>query len=316
VATGNPGVGAGTMLLGQGIAQRNVLKYSRTQEASADQAGMKFLDATHQSSRGMLEFFQKLEGQEFLLANNQDPYLQTHPLTTDRIDSVQQHVDTSPYSAAKDSPQLMAMHQRMLAKLKGFLWPLDQTLQAYPKTDLSQPARYARAIALFRVSRLKESLALMDSLLQDAPDDPFYLEQKGQILFQNGRLAEALPLYQRAADLRPREPLLRQELGQVQIETEDPRYVKPAVANLQFAAQMQSNDPDVWRLLAIAYGRDDQLGMSALAQAQEAMARGNKKEARLQARRALKTLPSGSTGWQQANDLISAVGDPDDDDEN
>ena len=316
VATGNAGVGAGALTLGQGIAQRNILKYSRTQEASADQAGMKFLDETHQSSRGMLQFFEKLEGQEFLLANNQDPYLQTHPLTRDRIEAVQQHVDTSPYSNVKDSPALMEMHQRMLAKLKGFLWPLDQVLMTYPNTDTSQPARYARAIAYFRVSRLKESLAQMDSLLKESPNDPFYLEQKGQIMFQAGRLADALPLYQRAAELRPREPLLRQELGQVEIETEDQRYVKPAIANLEFAAQMQSNDPEVWRLLAIAYGRDGQLAMSALAQAEEAHASGDKREARLQARRALKGLPSGSPGWLRANDIISAVGGPDGDDDN
>ena len=315
VATGNAGVGAGTMMMGQNIAQRNVLQYSRTQEASADQAGMKFLDATHQSSRGMLEFFEKLEGQEFLLSTNQDPYVQTHPLTRDRIDSVAQHVGKSPYSDAKDSPTLIEMHQRMLAKLKGFLWPLDQVMQAYPKTDTSQPARYARAIALFRVSRLKESLILMDSLLQESPDDAFYLEQKGQILFQNGRLAEALPLYQRAVELKPREALLRQELGQVQLETEDQRYVKPAVANLEFAAGMQANDPDVWRLLAIAYGRDNQLAMSALAQAEEAMAAGQKKEARLQARRALKGLPSGSPGWQRANDIVGAAGGPNGEDD-
>jgi len=315
IATGNAGVGAGTMMLGQGMAMRNVLKYSRTQEASADQAGMGFLDDTHQSSRGMLEFFDKLESQMLLNTGSQDPYLQTHPLTRDRIDSVQQHVDHSAYSDAKDSPTLIEAHQRMLAKLKGYLWPLDQVMLAYPKTDTSQPARYARAIAMFRVSRMKESLILMDSLLQESPDDPFYLEQKGQILFQNGRLAEAVPLYSRAVEIRPREALLRQELGQVELETEDQRYVKPAIANLEFAASMQSNDPEVWRLLAIAYGRDDQIAMSALAQAQEAMAAGNKKEARLQARRAIKGLPSGSRGWLQANDIISAAGGPDGDDD-
>ncbi len=263
----------------------------------------------------MLEFFEKLESQMLLNTGSQDPYLQTHPLTQDRINSVQEHVDHSPYSDAKDSPELLERHRRMLAKLKGYLWPLDQVMLAYPKTDTSQPARYARAIAMFRVSRMKEALILMDSLLQESPDDPFYLEQKGQILFENGRLAEAVPLYARAVEILPREALLRQELGQVELETEDQRYVKPAIVNLEFAASMQSNDPEVWRLLAIAYGRDDQIAMSALAQAQEAMAAGNKKEARLQARRALKGLPSGSRGWLQANDIISAAGGPDGDDD-
>ncbi|GAB2174915.1 M48 family metalloprotease [Dongia sp. agr-C8] len=308
IATGNPGVGAGTMVLGQGMALRDVLKYSRTQEASADQAGMKFLDETHQSSRGMLQFFEKLEDQISLNTERQDPYLQTHPLTRDRVDSVQAHVDQSPYSDAHDSPQLVERHQRMLAKLKGFLWPLNQVMLAYPPSDTSQPARYARAIAFFRVSRMNDALTLMDSLLKESPDDAFYIEQKAQILFQNGRVADAVQLYHRAVELQPREALLRQELGQAELETEDPRYVKPAIQNLEFAAAMQAKDPEVWRLLAIAYGRDDNVPMSALAQAQEAMARGDKKEARAWARHALKGLPAGSRGALQADDIISATG--------
>jgi predicted Zn-dependent protease len=313
IATGNGGVGMGAMALGQSIATRDLLKYSRVQEASADQAGMKFLDETHQSARGMLEFFQKLEGEEFLLVGNQDPYIQTHPLTRDRVDSVAQHVSTSPWSDVKDSAELVEMHQRMLAKLKGFLWPLDRVLQVYPLADTSVPARYARSIAYFRVSRLKEALTQIDSLIQERPGDAFFLEQKGQFLFQNGRLADALPLYQQAAELKPREALIRQELGWVQLETEQPQYVKPAVANLEFASRMESNDPTTWQLLAVAYGRDGQLAMSALAQAEESMASGDKKEARLQARRAIKGLPSGSAGWLRANDIVSAAGGPNDD---
>jgi predicted Zn-dependent protease len=311
IASGNGGLGMGVGSLGQGMAQRSLLAYSRIQEASADQAGMRFLDATHQSSRGLLQFFQKLEGEEFLLPGNQDPYLQTHPLTQDRIDSVQQHVDQSPYSNVKDSPAMMLLHQRMLAKLRGFIWPLDRVMLTYPETDQSVPARYARAIALFRVSRVREAMLLMIGLLKESPNDPFFLEQAGQILFQNGRLADALPLYQRAAEVRPKEPLLRLELGQVQIEMEQQQYVKPAIANLEFATRAESNYPFGWHLLAIAYGRDNQLGMSALAQAEEALAKGNRKEARLQARKALKEkdLKEGTPGWLRANDIESSTGD-------
>jgi predicted Zn-dependent protease len=149
--------------------------------------------------------------------------------------------------------------------------------------------------------------------LREAPDDPFFLEQKGQFLFDNGRAVEALPLYQRAVDLKPDEALLRQELGWVQLETEDQKYVKPAIANLEYATQMESNNPSSWQLLAVAYGRDGQFPMSALAQAEQAMADGDKKEARLQARRALKGMPTGSPGWLRANDIVSAAGSEKDD---
>jgi predicted Zn-dependent protease len=153
-------------------------------------------------------------------------------------------------------------------------------------------------------------MLIMIGLLKESPNDPFFLEQAGQILFQNGRLADALPLYQRAAEIRPKEPLLRLELGQVQIETEQDQYLKPAIANLEFATRAESNDPFGWHLLAIAYGRNNQLDMSALAQAEEALAKGNHKEARLQARKALKGLKDGSPAWLRASDIVSSTGGP------
>jgi len=59
--------------------------------------------------------------------------------------------------------------------------------------------------------------------------------------------------------------------------------LKPAITNLEFATQIESNNPFGWQLLAIAYGRNNQIGVSDLAQAERAMANGNKREARTQA---------------------------------
>jgi predicted Zn-dependent protease len=305
VASGQGGAVAAGATLGSEIAKRNLLKYSRTQEAAADQAGMGFLDATKQSSRGMLEFFEKLEGQEFLLGQNQDPYLLTHPLTTDRINSVQQHVDNSPYSDVKDTPKNAVLHERMVAKLKGYIWPLTRVEQEFPKSDKSVGARYARAIALYRVSRMPEALELMDSLLLDMPNDPFFLEQKAQILFENGKLAEALPLYKQAFDERPREPLLGLELAQVEIELEQPALTKQAIEHLETVITIEPRNARAWYFLSVAYGRNGDLPMSALAQAEQAMAQGNSDEAWAQAKRAIEGMKAGSPGWLKANDIIS-----------
>jgi predicted Zn-dependent protease len=312
IATGNGGVGMGTALLGQNINQRTFLQYSRTQEASADQAALKFLDATHQSARGLLDFFRILEGEMALFGGNQDPYLATHPLVPERIEAVQAHVDTSPYSDAKEPAELDVMHDRMVAKLEGYLRPLDRVLHDYPITDNSIPARYARAIALFRVSRFQESLAIMDSMLKDEPNDPFFLEQKGQILFQSGHVKEALPYYQKALAIKPAEPLLRQETAQVMIETEDPAYLKDAIGDLNEAVRMEPNEPMYWHLMAVAQGRAGNLPEATLAQAEEQVALGNKKEAKFFANKAMDGLPMGSPSWQRAQDILGISENNDD----
>ncbi|WP_374650485.1 M48 family metalloprotease [Dongia sp.] len=305
VASGDGGAMVAGATLGSEIAKRNLLKYSRTQESAADHAGMSYLDATKQSSRGMLEFFEKLEGQEFLLGQNQDPYLRTHPLTTDRIDTVRAHVDNSPLSDAKDPPEDLARHERMVGKLKGYIWPLSRVEQEYPASDQSIGARYARAIALFRVSRMQEALREMDSLLADVPNDPFFQEQKAQILFENGKLAEALPLYTAAYNQLPDEPLLGLELAHVEIELEQPELTKSAIRHLEGVTTIEPRNARAWEFLAIAYGRDDNLPMAALAQAEHAMAIGDSEEAWAWAKRALEGLEAGSPGWLKANDIIA-----------
>lgn len=312
VASGNGGAGIGAATLGQSIAQRDLLQYSQAQEGSADQAAFRLLNATQQSPKGLVDFFRMLSRQEALSTLNQDPYLRTHPLTTTRIDAAEAALAKSPYADRKDPPELMIRHQRMLAKLNGYLKPLGRVLQMYPEKDLSVPARYARAIAYFRVSRTEEALASMDSLLKEAPDDPFFLEQKAQILFDRGRIAEALPLYQQSLDLASDEPLIRLELAEAQVESGDPGLLKPALDNLNGVVQFESKNAHAFRLLATAYGRAGDEPMATLSLAEEALARGKNKLAKQYADRALDGLKVGSPGYLKAQDIQFAADQGDD----
>jgi predicted Zn-dependent protease len=324
VASGNAGAGIGVGSLGQSIAQRNLLQYSQAQEGAADQAAYSLLERTHQSPQGMVDFFKVLARQEALSSINQDPYLRTHPLTVNRIDASEAALARSPYANEKDSPEMMMRHERMLAKLNGYLLPGGQVMNLYPEKDTSVPARYARAIAFYRASRLPEALALMDSLLKESPEDPFFIEQKAQILYENGRVADALPLYQQALDLAPAEPLIRQELATAQIQMAedaesrglpvDPALLQSATANLNEVVRLEPKNPTAYRQLAIAYGRAGNMPMANLSQAEERLSRGKNKEAKAFAERALGALPEGSPGWLRAQDIQFAADQAEEDD--
>src|SRR5690606_31145333 len=108
--------------------------------------------------RGLLEFFDLLGGQELLLSGRQDPYLRTHPLTSERTDFVRHHVAQSPFSDAPEPDRFVTDFKRMRAKLVGFLRPLNRVLQDYPESDDSLAARYARAIAYYRAGNLDNAL--------------------------------------------------------------------------------------------------------------------------------------------------------------
>jgi predicted Zn-dependent protease len=301
---GHGNAGPGGIMAGASVGQRAFLQYSITQEASADAAALRFLDRTHQSARGLLQFFQILQQEEFLTAVHQDPYLQTHPLTDERVTTMQNHVEHSPYSEAKDPPDWQRLHNLMKAKLGAFLSSPPDALAQWKKDDNSEPARYARAIAYYRIPDLKNALPLIDGLIQDFPTDPYYQELKGQMLFENGRIAEAVGPYERTVQMRPDEPLFNIELAQVQLETNDPKLVAKAKDELTVAVRMESDNADAWRFLAVAYGRSGDMGMAALALAEQNMAQGNYREAGLQADRAQKILPAGPQR-QRAQDLAA-----------
>src|SRR5215470_12982598 len=119
--------GGAAMLPAEGVAQRALMQYSVTQEASADHAAMTFLDTAGQSARGLLQFFQILQGEEMLAGIREDPYLRTHPLTLQRIEYVRNHVEHSRFSNVPDSAANIELLKRIKVKLGAFTSPPSTT---------------------------------------------------------------------------------------------------------------------------------------------------------------------------------------------
>ena len=300
---------AGAAILGSGsaIAQQSFFRYTRSQEQAADQAAVGYLEAVGRSAEGMLEIFYKLEDQELLVAERQDPYVRSHPLTRDRIRFVRNFVETSKYSSrTSDEAELLA-HRRMVAKLYAFLNSPGRTLRAYRENDSSLSARYARAIAYHRIPDLERAIGEIDGLLRDYPDDPWFQELKGQILFENGHVALSIAPYEKAVALRPDEALLRLGLARTQIEMNEPGFTKKAIKNLAAAARAEPNYAPHWHFLGIAYGRDQQLAQSSLALAEATLLRGEFAEAKYHAEKAKRGLATGSPAYLRAEDISMAA---------
>ena len=303
IATGRGDAGAAIISGGQGAAVSSLLAYTRGQEAAADQAAIKLLEATGHSPRGLLEFFEILGDQEALLSSRQDPYLRTHPLTQDRIASLRAAVANSRYADAPAPANLVTMHERMRAKLFGYLTP-EKALRKYgDNDDVSLPGRYARAIAYHERGETQAALEEVDSLIEEMPDDPYFHELKGDILFQSGRVAEAKPEYERAVEILPEAPLIRRALAHVQMEMNQPEMDKAALEHLKFVTQREPRNVTGWRLLAGVQGRLGDKGMSTLSQAEAALAMNNPRDAKGFAKRALELLPEYSPGWLRAQDI-------------
>jgi len=304
---GNPAAGAAIAAGGTHIGTRNLLTFSRTQESAADQAALRYLEATGQSAKGLADFLKVLVDQELLSTSNQDPYVRTHPLSQRRIDTINSHLAKSRYTNVPTSEDFRIRHSRMKAKLSAFIQSTVRTLRQYPASDTSVEARYARAVAYYKRPQLEKALPLIDGLIEEFPNDPFFHELRGQMLFENGRSAEALPSYERASRLLPSSALLKGDLARVQLENGAPELIAKSIGNFRVALDREPRNSFYWRQLGIAYGKLGRVGESSRALAEEALLKRRHADAVRLAERAKRSLPEGSPDWIRAEDIIATA---------
>jgi predicted Zn-dependent protease len=302
IASGNPQAGAAVISGGQHIATRSVLSFTRAQEGAADAAGMRFLDQSRLSSRGLEEFLEKLQAQEGSSTSREVEYARTHPLTQDRIDAVKSHVKDSTYVNAKPAAQIAEAHARIKAKLLGYLQP-EAALLRYGDKDARVSARYARAIAYYQKSEMIPALNILDGLMKEEPNNPYFMELKGQILFESGRVKEAEAPYRKAVEITDA-GLLHAAYGHVLLEMKDSTRLDEAIRHLELSLKTEPHEPATWRFLATAWGEKKSEGMVAYCLAEEALAQAQNDGARQWAERALKLLPKGSPYALRSQDII------------
>jgi predicted Zn-dependent protease len=298
-------IGAATLYAPQALAMNSLLAYQRTQEESADRAGVRFLTMSGQSAKGMYDTFKRFADESLYSSQGSNPYMQNHPAPEERMAALAELVKT-PYWSKKDPPELQFRHDMMRAKLYGFVERPDVVLRHYPFTDNSLPARYARAISAYRFGdNSRSALAQIDSLIQSMPNNPYFFELKGQALLEGAHPLEAIPPLRRAVELAPSPALIQILLAQALVATNDPKLSDEAIPLLHAALLKEPETGDAYTTLAMAYGRDNDLADADLASAQAAFARGDNKTARELAERAKQRFPIGSPGWVRADDIVA-----------
>ncbi|HEX8568841.1 MAG TPA: M48 family metalloprotease [Caulobacteraceae bacterium] len=310
---GQPGAGAALMASSGQFGTLGALGYSRVQEGAADQAGATYLEKAGQSGKGLVEFFNSYRYQEVFSEARRYAYFRSHPLSADRIGRLQSRVSKSPHHSVADSPEAIAKHALMKAKLEAFLNPAQQTFVKYKEKDTSFPARYARAIAYYRGSEPDKALKAVDALLQEQPANPYLWELKGQILFENGRVKEAEAPHRKSVELKPTASLLRVNLAQTLLAIDTKARGDEAIAELDRALLLENDNSFAWRLLSQAYDAKGDDGRARLAAAEAHFALRDEEQARIFAMRAREKLEKGSPQWRRATDIVLAS-DPSKDD--
>lgn len=301
------GAGQGVLMGGSEIVMRSLLAERRSQESAADQAGLKYLLATKQSGRGMLETFERFAQQEYISDAHKDQFARSHPVATDRLARLRELVQSSPYFGQKDPPELQLRHDLMRAKLAGYLDRPAVVFNRYPASDNSLPARYARAIAKFfqgGKGGLEAALADIEGLIRDRPDYPYFHEVKGDILVRSGKLAEAIAPLRKAMQGAESPNLIRVELAGA-LQSQGGEAAITESVELLRRSLIEDQNPRAYRLLATAYYKQSKLPEADAATAQAYFLEGDLRQAQIFAKRAQLKLKPGTPEWIKADDILN-----------
>ncbi|MEH2509158.1 putative Zn-dependent protease [Nitrobacteraceae bacterium AZCC 1564] len=302
---GAGGAGAAAVAAPQSAIMRTMLSYQRQQEENADKAGVKFLNATGQSAKGMYETFRRFSEQSLFASRGADPYYMSHPMPAERVRALEGLAKTSPYWDKKDDAALQLRHDMMRAKVSGFMERADTVYRRYPASNTSLPARYARAIATYRHGDLRSALAQIDDLIHTQPNNPYFYELKGQALLEGAKPNEAIAPLRKAVQLSNNNPLIEMLLGQALVASENKAYADDAITMLRNALAREPEAANGYTQLAMAYGRKGNYAEADLASAQAAYLRGDQKTARDLASRAKTRFAIGTPGWVKADDIVN-----------
>lgn len=297
--------GAAATTMGPGIAARTLLAYRREQEIAADRAALGYLSRTGQSASGMVTTFRRFASEQLIRKQYADPYLQSHPLASERLAQLERTAAEAPGWDAGDPPRLQLRHDLMRAKLAGFLGSPESVAQRYPAADRSLPAAHARAIRSYRSGDIQAAIAGVNALIKAVPSYAYFPELKGQILLESGRARDAVAPLREAVSLAPRAGLVRILLGQALLATDDPALLGEAVANLRTGLDAEPFAAAGHRHLAIALQKQGRVADAELAIAEGLLIEGDVDAARGFARRAQAKLTAGTPAWLQADDIIN-----------
>ena len=298
--------GMGIIAAGQQAALGSFLAFNRDQEASTDLAGARYLSGAGISGKGMIKFFERLRGNEIRAGYSQadeSAYGRTHPLTGDRIQVLRSLLEEDRAWNAEPDPDLQERFVRARAKLFGYLSEPHRTLAVYPPRDTSVPARYARAYAYHKDARVDLALAETDALLAREPDNPWFLELKGQVLLESGRPRDALVPLRRATELTRAHPLIAGMLGHALIATEDRANYAEAENVLRASVQRDRYNPFAWYQLGVVYEARGDIPRARLASAEQQVMNRLYPQALANAQAAEAYLPYGSPDWIRAQDV-------------
>ena len=298
-ASGSGEAATGIALGVRGSATRKFLSHSRAEESSADQSALGYMVRSGINPMGMVDTLDIFVGQENLVVGRQDPYVRSHPLTRDRMRSVE--TMAMAHDDLPSDPDMVYWQARVVGKLSAFQRAPSWTLGRVKDSHTEDIKHMRSAIAHGRAGNLTSAIQSIDRALSLRPDDPFYQDLKAELYMRNRAFSDSARAYKKAHDLRPKDAIILAGYGRALLA--DGKFSQ-ALDILEQARVRDFRNSALLRDLGVAYSKLGKHAMASLVTAERYALRGRIKDAKMHANRAAAGLPVGSPSWQRAQDVI------------
>ena len=286
----------GVFAAGQGLAIQRQLNFGRDAEREADRIGFQIMGAAGYDTSGMVAFFQRMQVATRNYSDLVPAYLQSHPLTTERIADIQARIREQPYKQRQDSLDFYLVRSRArvlqdpsssgLAEAKMFF---EGQMQQENRQQVTA-GQYGMAFLSLKKGDAAQAQVWLDKAratfdkppaagtfsvaARPAPDSIFVstsieiklAQPDNKAMIEKG-LAEA-----EAAHLQfPLSRGIAHQYGEALIAA---GQLEPAAVYLRDQVQLYREDPDAYDLLAQAYSKQGKLALQHIALAESYVLQG------------------------------------------
>ncbi len=283
-----PVVGAGVAAL----SSATQLQYRREFEQEADYLGARYVRQAGFNPRSLLDFLQKMEGQQRGSAHEVPPYLLSHPLTQQRLTNLESVLGSGEDQAVRRVASFDLERAQLLARMRtepaqGVLVDYQRRVQASP--DDAQ-VQYLLGLVCFEAGLFDAARTSFDLARQSGI--PMALRDLGRTQYRLRNLDEALLLLRAAVETRPADAVAWYELGCVLEEKGSDREARRAYEE---AVRLAASYAEAHDKLGTLAGRVGDLSAGHYHLAEAAWLRGDYERAKGQLERASAAVPSDAT---------------------
>ena len=231
---------------------QGALDFTRENEKEADRVGIQTLNKAGFDVRGARDFFETLNKANQFSGGAAPAFLQTHPITSSRINDIESRLKDFPYKQRVDSQTFYYVK----GKLKALLGDKSDTKNILEENIKNKiyinegGERFALAYVYLMDNEFKKSQEQIQWLFDNEQSNPMLIQLYINYLIKINKLSEAKKLYEENLNYFPSNRSFIYGLADMYIKTEES---EKAIKLLKKNSRRFSNDPNLYKLFAKSY---------------------------------------------------------------